>query len=150
MRFAYLGLEMGPVLGARCDLKILVKSARDAFSNSPPESTMYVVTFSGVTSGGIVTSGTTCWTCVGLNTQRRIIWRELKRCTCATNDSLMSEVTMVLFPTPSAAKLVGMSNSKLANLSLTVAYQKYADITPHILASFACGELEYDARLEGV
>lgn len=26
----------------------------------PPESTMYVVTFSGVTSGGIVTSGTRC------------------------------------------------------------------------------------------
>jgi hypothetical protein len=26
-------------------------------------STMEVVTFSGVTSGGIVTSGTTCWTC---------------------------------------------------------------------------------------
>ena len=25
---------------------------------------MYVVTFSGVTSGGMVTSGTTCWTCV--------------------------------------------------------------------------------------
>jgi hypothetical protein len=29
----------------------------------PPESTIYVVTFSGVTSGGIVTSGTMCWTC---------------------------------------------------------------------------------------
>lgn len=28
-----------------------------------PESTMYVVTFSGVTSGGMVTSGTICWTC---------------------------------------------------------------------------------------
>ena len=26
-------------------------------------STIEVVTFSGVTSGGIVTSGTTCWTC---------------------------------------------------------------------------------------
>ncbi len=26
-------------------------------------SMMLVVTFSGVTSGGIVTSGTTCWTC---------------------------------------------------------------------------------------
>ena len=27
-----------------------------------PVSTIYVVTFSGVTSGGMVTSGTTCWT----------------------------------------------------------------------------------------
>jgi len=27
----------------------------------PDESTMYVVTLSPVTSGGIVTSGTTCW-----------------------------------------------------------------------------------------
>ena len=38
------------------------KKKRDA-SDALPESTMYVVTFSGVTSGGMVTSGTTCWTC---------------------------------------------------------------------------------------
>lgn len=30
--------------------------------HSLPESTIYVVTFSGVTSGGMVTSGTMCWT----------------------------------------------------------------------------------------
>jgi hypothetical protein len=32
-------------------------------TDAHPVSTMYVVTFSGVTSGGIMTSGTTCWTC---------------------------------------------------------------------------------------
>ena len=32
-------------------------------TDAHPVSTMYVVTFSGFTSGGIMTSGTTCWTC---------------------------------------------------------------------------------------
>lgn len=33
------------------------------WADSHDVSTMHVVTFSGVTSGGMVTSGTTCWTC---------------------------------------------------------------------------------------
>jgi hypothetical protein len=35
-------------------------NSRAVVTGAPPESTIYVVTFSGVTSGGIVTSGTTC------------------------------------------------------------------------------------------
>lgn len=34
--------------------------SRGVVIGGPPESTIYVVTFSGVTSGGIVTSGTIC------------------------------------------------------------------------------------------
>ena len=33
---------------------------------------MDVVTFSGVTSGGMVTSGTTCWTCPGATDQLKL------------------------------------------------------------------------------
>ena len=74
--------------------------SRCARSAGPaPVSTMYVVTFSGVTSGGMVTSGTTCWTCAGGQRQRRRV--RARVLTCATKASLMSEVTMVLLPTPS-------------------------------------------------
>lgn len=37
-------------------------SSRARETDAHPVSTIYVVTFSGETSGGIMTSGTTCWT----------------------------------------------------------------------------------------
>lgn len=37
------------------------------FINLPEESMMCIVTFSGVTSGGIVTSGIRCWTYIIVN-----------------------------------------------------------------------------------
>lgn len=42
--------------------KLLADDKGQKQQDAPPESTIYVVTFSGVTSGGMVTSGTICWT----------------------------------------------------------------------------------------
>ena len=77
-----------------------------------PESTMYVVTFSGVTSGGMVTSGTTCCTCGTsvLGQCPRQCDAQMTELTRGTNDSLIREVTMVLFPTPSVVVVVGYSH----------------------------------------
>lgn len=54
---------------------------------------MDVVTFSGVTSGGMVTSGTTCWTCSVSAVEDTI--------TLGTKDSFIKDVMIELFPTPS-------------------------------------------------
>jgi hypothetical protein len=63
-------------------------SAQYASASLHEVSTIDVVTFSGVTSGGIVTSGTTCWTCetsarsilhraISLHLKRMILWSRM-------------------------------------------------------------------------
>ena len=54
---------MHSVMWTSCVNTYVSKVEGNITRDSPPESTIYVVTFSGVTSGGMVTSGTMCWTC---------------------------------------------------------------------------------------
>lgn len=63
MRFPYFRLEVRlvrwPSCNNECRYHVCARPSKMK-AGLPPESTMYVVTFSGVTSGGIVTSGTIC------------------------------------------------------------------------------------------
>jgi hypothetical protein len=78
-------------------------SSQSRLMSVPEVSTIEVVTFSGVTSGGIVTSGTTCWTCRARQSSfSHSSSTPHGSLTFDTNDSLMSEVMMVDFPTPSS------------------------------------------------
>jgi hypothetical protein len=105
MGFSDFGFEACTILWTRYHDKVNGASVtRQEWVYRPPESTIYVVTFSGVTSGGIVTSGTTCWTYGGRKNELVKKRRHRVR-TWATKDSLMREVTIVLFPTPSTRPL---------------------------------------------
>lgn len=76
-------------------------------------STIEVVKFSGVISGGMVTSGTTCGTC-----SKSVLCKHCGKAgerTFVTNASLMSEVMIDDFPTPSTQKgIVSILYSELS------------------------------------
>lgn len=113
MCFADFGFQLLTILCSSYNPSSLVHlsiiSVRSLSLLLPEESIICIVTFSGVTSGGMVTSGIRCWTYSVCVRERRekgwiryeIGWLLVEMITLGMNVSLINEAISVLLPTPS-------------------------------------------------
>lgn len=100
----------------------------------PEESIMCIVTFSGVTSGGMVTSGIRCWTYREIKggwIRCGIGWPVAVMITLGMNVSLINEAISVLLPTPSTQCVWVCCTCTRFVYALTITNKKNTDVSSH-------------------